>query len=334
VSFSPVDDVQSVDVYDDAASDISAEVVGRSPWQIARRRLRRDRVGVISGIALLVLAVLALAAPLIAAGYGIGPQQQFQDQLNAYGNPLGYLGGMSGQHWFGLEPGLGRDIFIRLLYGIRTSLFIAFAAAVVTTAIGVALGIVAGYLGGWADAVISWITDFALALPFLVFALAVIPTIRLRFFGPRDAVPTWFDVLVIIGIFAVFGWTGTARLVRGQVISLREREFIDAARAMGSSTRRILWREILPNVWAPILVTFSLQIPQYITGEAALSFLGVGIVEPTPDLGRMIYLGLNDINIDFPYFFIPGFTLFILVLAFNLFGDAVRDALDPRSAGR
>jgi peptide/nickel transport system permease protein len=334
VSFSPVDDVQSVDVYDDAASDISAEVVGRSPWQIARRRLRRDRVGVISGIALLMLAVLALAAPLIAAGYGIGPQQQFQDQLNAYGNPLGYLGGMSGQHWFGLEPGLGRDIFIRLLYGIRTSLFIAFAAAVVTTAIGVALGIVAGYLGGWADAVISWITDFALALPFLVFALAVIPTIRLRFFGPRDAVPTWFDVLVIIGIFAVFGWTGTARLVRGQVISLREREFIDAARAMGSSTRRILWREILPNVWAPILVTFSLQIPQYITGEAALSFLGVGIVEPTPDLGRMIYLGLNDINIDFPYFFIPGFTLFILVLAFNLFGDAVRDALDPRSAGR
>jgi len=334
VSFSPVDDVQSVDVYDDAASDISAEVVGRSPWQLARRRLRRDRVGVISGIALLVLAVLALAAPLIAAGYGIGPQKQFQDQLNAYGNPLGYLGGMSGQHWFGLEPGLGRDIFIRLIYGIRTSLFIAFAAAVVTTAIGVTLGILAGYLGGWVDAVISWITDFALALPFLVFALAVIPTIRLRFYGPRDAVPTWFDVLVIIGIFAVFGWTGTARLVRGQVISLREREFIDAARAMGSSTRRILWREILPNVWAPILVTFSLQIPQYITGEAALSFLGVGIVEPTPDLGRMIYSGLNDINIDFPYFFIPGFTLFILVLAFNLFGDAVRDALDPRSVGR
>jgi peptide/nickel transport system permease protein len=334
VSLSPVDDVQPVGVFEVATSDGSAEVVGRSPWQLAWRRLRRDRVGVGSGIALLVLAVLALASPLIALVYGIGPQQQFQDQLNAYGNPLGYLGGMSGQHWFGLEPGLGRDIFIRLLYGIRTSLFVAFAAALVTTTLGVILGVVAGYLGGWVDAVISWITDFALALPFLVFALAVIPTIRLRFFGPRDAVPTWFDILVIIGIFAFFGWTSTARLVRGQVISLREREFIDAARAMGSSTRRILWREILPNVWAPILVTFSLQIPQYITGEAALSFLGVGIVEPTPDLGRMIYAGLNDIDIDFPYFFIPGFTLFVLVLAFNLFGDAIRDALDPRSAGR
>lgn len=332
MSFSPVEDVQPVDAFDVATPDSSAEVVGRSPWQLAWRRLRRDRVGMISGVTLVVLAVLAIASPLIAKLYGVGPYEQFQDHLNVYGNPLGYLGGMSGQHWFGLEPGLGRDIFIRLLYGIRTSLFIAFAAAMITTTVGVALGIVAGYRGGWVDAVISWITDFALALPFLVFALAVIPTIRLRFFGPRDAVPTSFDIAVIIGIFAVFGWTSTARLVRGQVISLREREFIDAARAMGSSTRRILWREILPNVWAPILVTFSLQIPQYITGEAALSFLGVGIVEPTPDLGRMIYAGLNDIDVDFAYFFIPGFTLFILVLAFNLFGDAIRDALDPRSA--
>src|SRR5262249_24906648 len=155
--------------------------------------------------------------------YGVTPNQQFQEQLNVYGNPLGYLGGMSGDHWFGLEPGLGRDIFFRLIYGIRTSLLIAFAAALITTTLGVVLGTIAGYLGGWVDAVISWITDFALALPFLVFALAVIPTIRLRFFGPRDAVPTWFDILVIIGIFAVFGWTSTARLVRGQVISLRER---------------------------------------------------------------------------------------------------------------
>lgn len=332
MSLSPVDDVQPVIVFDDvsAASD-DAAVVGRSPWQLAWRRLRRDRVGITSGVTLIVLGLLGVAAPLIAVLYGIRPGQQFQEQLNAYGNPLGYLGGMSGEHWFGLEPGLGRDIFIRLLYGIRTSLFISFAAALITTAVGVVLGIIAGYLGGWIDAIISWITDFALALPFLVFALAVIPTIRLRFFGPRDAVPSWFDILVIIGIFAVFGWTSTARLVRGQVISLREREFIDAARAMGGRTRWMVWREILPNVWAPILVTFSLQIPQYITGEAALSFLGVGVTEPTPDLGKMIYDGLNDISIDFPYFFIPGFTLFILVLAFNLFGDAVRDALDPRS---
>ncbi len=331
MSVSPVGGAQPADFDDVALLDRPGEVVARSPRQLVWRRLRHDRVGLISAVALFVLVILGLAAPLISSLYGVGPNQQFQNQLNAYGNPLGYLGGISGEHWFGLEPSLGRDIFVRLFFAIRTSLFIALAAALITTTIGVVLGVVAGYLGGWIDAFISWVTDFALALPFLVFALAVIPTIRLRFYGARDEVPTWFDVIVIIGIFTAFGWTSTARLLRGQVISLRERDFTEAARAMGGTTRWMLWREILPNLWAPILVTFSLQIPQYITGEAALSFLGVGIVEPTPDLGRMIFDGLNDINVDFPYFFIPGFTLFVLVLAFNLFGDAVRDALDPKS---
>lgn len=307
------------------------EVVGRSPGQLAWARLRRDRVAVISGCTLLAFMLTALAAPLIEQLYGVGPHQQFQDRLNSYGMPLGYLGGVSGDHWFGLEPGLGRDIFIRMVYGMRTSLFIALAAAIITSAIGIATGMLAGYAGGKVDAVISWITDFALALPFLIFALAVVPTVELRFYGPRDEVPATFRVIVLIVVFAVFGWTGTARLVRGQVISLREREFIEAARASGAGLGHMLFRQLLPNLWAPILVTFSLAVPAYVTGEAALSFLGIGIVEPTPDFGRMIFRSISYLQTDPAYVFFPGVTIFALVLAFNLFGDALRDALDPKS---
>lgn len=306
--------------------------VGRSPAQLAWIRLRRDRTGMVSGIALGALLLIALAAPLIEWLYGIGPQEQFQTALDRYGMPLGYGGGVSGAHWFGLEPGLGRDIFIRLVYGMRTSLLIALAAATVTTTLGVVAGVLAGFVGGWVDAVIGWLTDLALALPFLIFALAVVPTVALRFYGPRESVPATFQVCVLITVFALFGWAGTARLVRGQVVSLREREFIDAARVGGAGLGHILFRELLPNLWAPILVSFSLAVPAYITGEAALSFLGIGILEPTPDFGRMLERSLGYLQTDPTYVFFPGVTIFVLVFTFNLFGDALRDALDPRSS--
>jgi peptide/nickel transport system permease protein len=308
------------------------EIQGRSPGRLAWLRLKRNRVAVVSGITMIFFMVLALAAPLVELVYGVDPQQQFQHELNSFGMPLGYLGGISGEHWFGLEPGLGRDIFIRMIYGMRTSLFIALAAAIITTVIGVVAGVLAGYAGGKVDAVISWIVDFALAMPFLIFALAVMPTIVLRFYGPREEIPGWFRVTVLIGVFAVFGWTGTARLVRGQVFSLREREFVEAARACGAGMGHILFRQLLPNLWAPILVTFSLAVPAYITGEAALSFLGIGITEPTPDFGAMIFRSLSYLETDPAYVFFPGITIFLLVLAFNLFGDALRDALDPKAA--
>ena len=255
----------------------------------------------VSGITLAVLLLTALAAPVIELVYGIGPLDQFQGVLDRYSMPLGYAGGVTGNHWFGLEPGLGRDIFIRMIYGMRTSLVIAFAAATITSAIGVVAGVVAGYLGGWVDAVVGWLIDVALALPFLIFALAVVPTVSLRFYGPRDAVPGGFQVAVLIAVFAVFGWAGTARLVRGQVISLREREFVDAARVSGAGVGHILFRELLPNLWAPILVTFSLAVPAYITAEAALSFLGIGILEPIPDFGRMIERSLGYLQTDPAY---------------------------------
>jgi peptide/nickel transport system permease protein len=332
MSLSPVEGVALAEIESTDAGPEEKGLVGRSPGQLVWSRLRRDRTALISGIVLVVFIVAALAAPLLQRLYGMSPSQQFGDLLDSTGMPLGYVGGVSGDHWFGLEPGLGRDIFIRMIYGIRTSLLIALGAAVVTTAIGVVLGIVAGYLGGVVDSVIMWVTDVALAMPFLIFALAVVPTFSLRFYGPRDAVPTWFAVTTLIVVFAAFGWTGTARLVRGQVVSLREREFVEAARASGAGLGHMLFRQLLPNIWAPILVAFSLAVPSYVTGEAALSFLGVGLPESVPSFGRMIYRSIDYLQTDPAYVFFPGITIFALVLAFNLFGDALRDALDPKSS--
>jgi peptide/nickel transport system permease protein len=334
VSLSPADDIALSEIGPAGPQPRAAgqELVGRSPGQLAWARLRRDRTAMISGTVLAVLFIVAVAAPLIERLYGVGPQQQFQDALDSYGMPLGYSGGITGAHWFGLEPGLGRDIFIRMVYGLRTSLFVAVVAAVITTLIGVAAGVLAGYLGGWVDAVIGWVTDFALAMPFLIVALAFVPTMALRFYGQREAEPALFRVAVIIVVFAIFGWTSAARLVRGQIVSLREREFVEAAQASGVGLGHMLFRQLLPNIWAPILVSFSLAVPSYVTNEAVLSFLGVGVVDPTPDFGAMIFRSINYLQTDPTYVFFPGVTIFVLVLTFNLFGDSLRDALDPKSS--
>ncbi len=329
MSLSPVDGTLRTGARD---SIPAGRTVGRSPGRLAWMRLRRDRTALVSAAVLVLFVLVALAAPLIEAAYGIGPHDQFQRRLDGFGMPLGHAGGVSGEHFFGLEPGLGRDIFIRLVYGLRTSFFVACTAAVLSTLIGAALGGLAGYLGGWLDAVVSWLTDLTLAMPFLIVALALTPTLALRFYGQRDEVPPSFGVGVLIAIFAVFGWTSTARLVRGQVIALREREFVAAARASGAGLGHLLVRQLLPNTWAPILVSFSFAVPQFVTGEAALSFIGVGLTEPTPSFGRMIYQSLDYLQTDPAFVLFPGGTLVALVFAFNLFGDALRDALDPRSA--
>ncbi|MFE9184382.1 ABC transporter permease [Micromonospora haikouensis] len=332
MSLSPVEGVALAEIESTGDGPEGSRVVGRSPGQLAWARLRRDRTAVVSAAMLVFFLLVALAVPLIEALYGIGPREQFQSRLDGFGMPLGYAGGVTGEHWFGLEPGLGRDIFIRMVHGLRTSLFIAIAAAVITAAIGVVLGTLAGYLGGWLDAVVNWITDLTLAMPFLIIALALTPTIALRFYGQREEVPPAFQIGVLIAIFALFGWTSTARLVRGQVIALREREFVEAARASGAGLGHMLFRQLLPNLWAPILVSFSLAVPSYITSEAALSFIGVGLTDATPSFGRMIYRSLDYLQTDPAYVFFPGVTIFALVFAFNLFGDALRDALDPKSS--
>ncbi|MEW2472881.1 ABC transporter permease [Micromonospora gifhornensis] len=329
MSLSPVDGAVRTGAGDPIPT---GRTVGRSPGRLAWMRLRRDRTALVSAAVLALFVLVALAAPLIEAAYGIGPHDQFQSRLDGFGMPLGHAGGVSGEHFFGLEPRLGRDIFIRLVYGLRTSFFVACTAAVLSTVIGAVLGGLAGYLGGWLDAVVSWLTDLTLAMPFLIVALALTPTLTARFYGQRDEVPPVFGVGVLIAIFAVFGWTSTARLVRGQVVALREREFVAAARASGAGLGHLLVRQLLPNTWAPILVSFSFAVPQFVTGEAALSFIGVGLTEQTPSFGRMIYQSLDYLQTDPAFVLFPGGTLVALVFAFNLFGDALRDALDPRSA--
>lgn len=309
---------------------VGTEIVGRSPGQLAWRRLRRDRVAMISGGALAFFVLVAVAAPLIERLYGKGPLDRFPERLDRNGFPLGYAG-VDADHWFGIQPNIGRDVFIQLVYGLRTSLMVAFTAAVLTIVIGIMIGIFAGYVGGKLDAAITWFIDLTMAFPFYIFCFAFIPVAVNQFYGVRDAEPTWFRPVLLILIFVIFNWTYTARLVRGQVLSLRERDFVDAARASGARMGHILFRQLLPNLWAPILVTFSLNVPALITAEAALSFLGIGILEPTPDLGRLISESVKFVREVPTFTLIGGTTLFLLVLSFNLFGDALRDALDPKS---
>jgi peptide/nickel transport system permease protein len=317
-----------------------AAIVGRSPGQLAWMRLRRDRTAMISMWILVALVGMAVLAPLVRIIYGYNATQQNSDLLDDTGVPLGYLGGVTFStdnashhiHIFGVQPQYGRDLFMQVVYGMRTSLLIAFVSTVAATVIGVLIGIVAAYFGGWVDSVISWFVDYMLAFPFFLFCLAAIPVINTRLADSSGEVSATKRILTIIIVFSVFGWMYTARLVRGQVLSLREREYVDAARAAGARAGHILFRQLLPNLWAPILVTFSLGVPATITAEGALSFLNIGVIEPTPDLGRLIENSADWTFTDPTYLLIPGITIFVLVLTFNLFGDALRDALDPKSS--
>jgi peptide/nickel transport system permease protein len=246
--------------------------------------------------------------------------------------PIGRFGGVSGDHWFGVEPQTGRDLFLRFVYGARTSLSIALAATFVATVIGIVIGLVSGFFGGKIDQFLSRLMEIVLAFPSILFALAITPVLEDILIGRGLEAGNGTRIPVIIMVLATFGWPYIARIVRGQVISLREREFVDAARALGASKFHLIFIQILPNLWAPILVTIALNIPTMITAEAALTFLGAGVMAPLSDWGAMLLSSVAFYEVDPMYTAIPGFALFFLVLAFNLLGDSVRDALDPKSS--
>ncbi|HEX3826479.1 MAG TPA: ABC transporter permease [Sporichthyaceae bacterium] len=306
----------------------------RSPAQIAWIRFRRDRVGVVSAWIVVFFLAVALLAPVIGWIYGRNPYTTYGVNegglLTPSGLPAHRFGGMSSSFWLGVEPGLGRDVFMQLVYGARTSLFIAFVVSVITTVFGVLFGIVIGYLGGKVDWLGGRIIDIALTFPGLLLLIALSPIIETKFSSPDEELATWKRFAVVIIVLSILGWMGSARLIRGQVLSLREREFVDAARMSGASTWRIVTKELLPNLWSPIMIMLSLSIPGVITGEAGLSFLGVGILEPIPDWGRMVKDGADVYFADPIYLIVPGTALLILVIAFNLLGDSLRDALDPK----
>jgi peptide/nickel transport system permease protein len=312
---------------------------GRSPGQLMWIRFKRDRTGVVCAVVVIAYFLIALLAPLLVklAGtdpytlYGQDPTYADQPILDDFGLPLGYLGGVSGDHWFGVEPQYGRDLFAMLMFGMRTSLYMALGITVLVMVTGVVIGLVGGYFGGRTDYWVGRVTDFFLSFPSQLFFIAFMPVVTSFFVDPREETPTYFRALAMLIVLWLLGWMGMARLVRSTVLSLREREFVEAAKVSGASPWRIVRKEILPNVVTPILVQFTYQLPSTILTIAFLSFAGVGFVEPTPDWGRLFAAGAQYAEQDPAFMFFPGVALVVFILAFNLLGDSVRDAFDPKS---
>ena len=289
-------------------------IAGRSPWQLAWRRLRSDKVAVASGIVIVLLCLVALFAPLISDATGKTYAEQFRDTgISNQGLPVG----PSSQFWFGTDN-LGRDIFIRVIYGARISLFVGLTSTAIAVIAGVIVGLFAGYYGGAMDAVLARFIDTVLAFPYLLLAIALA-----ALFGP--------NIGMVIGVIAFFSWAALSRIVRGQTLSLKEKEYVEAARAIGSSPLRIMFIDILPNVMAPVIVIATLLVPSAIVFEATLSFLGVGVVPPTPSWGNMINDSLQWYTTSWWFLIFPSAALIITTLAFNLLGDGIRDALDPQT---
>jgi peptide/nickel transport system permease protein/oligopeptide transport system permease protein len=310
---------------------LGKKVEGRSLGQIAWLRLRRDKVAICGGVLVLLLVVMAIFAPLLTSWFGHPPSEFHQDLIDPnLQNPLHgpWHSGISGDFPLGIEPTNGRDIFSRIIYGARISLLIAFLATLLSVIIGSVLGIVAGYFGGWVDTLIARAMDVFLAFPLLLFAIALGGVVQGKAFGLAG---NGLRIGLLIFIIGFFNWAYIGRIIRGQTLSLREREFVDAARAMGARPLYILFRELLPNLIAPILVYSTLLIPTNILFEAALSYLGVGVNEPTPTWGGMLAQAVPIYSADPWFMFVPGAAIFVTVLAFNLFGDGLRDALDPRA---
>ncbi|WP_406104255.1 ABC transporter permease [Streptomyces sp. NBC_01003] len=310
---------------------------GRSPGQLMWMRFKRDRTGMVSAAVVILFFLIAALAPVISKIYGKDPytlypaEPDFPYILDDFGMPSAPFGGMSGDFWFGVEPRLGRDVFTQLLYGMRTSLYVAVAITILSVVTGVIIGMVGGYFGGKVDYWLGRVTDFFLGFPSQLFFIAFMPVVTALFVSPRDETPTYLRVTAIILVTWFLGWMGLARLVRSSVLSLREREFVEAAKVSGASPARIIRKEVLPNIVTPILVQTTYMLPSNILNIAFLSFVGVGFVEPTPDWGRMFRTGSIYYEQDPYYLLFPGAALVIFVLAFNLLGDSVRDAFDPKS---
>jgi peptide/nickel transport system permease protein len=305
--------------------DLGGEIAARSPLQLFWRRFRQDRVALVSLTFILLLIVVAIAAPLVVSVLGLpGPDVQNLNLTDSFGSPLG----PSLAHPFGVDA-LGQDVMARVIYGARVSLEVGIIGTALSTVIGVAAGLLAGFYRGWVDTLLSRTMDIFLSFPVLLLALGIGAACAVRGCAENLIQP---GLGVILFVIVIATWPFMARIIRGLVLSLREREFVEASRALGASNTRIMFREILPNLTAPIIVYATLQIPLNILFEAALSFLGVGVRPPTASWGQMIASATPIFNTAWWYMVFPGAALLSTVLAFNLLGDGLRDALNPRSA--
>jgi peptide/nickel transport system permease protein len=290
-----------------------------TPGRRVLRALGKDKGAMLCVAFLALMILMAIAAPLITKITGSGPDTLNPNAINPNlgGAPLGSFGGVSLAHPFGVEPSTGRDILARVAYGARVSFLIAISATAATTALGMVFGMLAGYFHGWVDQAISRLMEFLWAFPALIFMIAILSAL------PRGNRP-----LLLVIVLSVFGWPYLGRIVRGQTLGLTEREFVQAARVSGAKTRHLIFREIMPNLRNTVIVIATLSVPGYVGTEAALSFLGVGVVPPTPSWGQMIASSLEWYQVDPMYFAIPGGLLFLTVLSLTVLGDRLRHALD------
>ena len=315
------DTVATDDGGDSRAEQVPIEkanvIEARSPLDLAWTRFKTDKVALVAGLVIVALVLIAIGAQL-GIWHKLGlDDPNFQDRTKGL-SPEGLPYSPRSQFLAGTD-GLGRDIFSRLVYGSRISIFVGIASTTISLVIGVTLGMFAGYFGGWVDTVLSRAMDIVLSFPQVLFAIALIAVLQ----------PS---LLIVIGVISFFGWPYIGRIVRGQVLSLREKEFIEAARSLGASDVRIIFVDVLPNLVAPIIVYTTLIIPQNILTEATLSFLGLGVPVPTATWGNMLSESIEFYDLAWWYWLFPGLALLTTVLSFNLLGDGLRDALDPRAA--
>jgi peptide/nickel transport system permease protein len=308
------------------AADGGTAIKSRSLGEIAWTRLRRDKVAMAGAGFIVFIVLAAIIGPHIVQNPLIYHPNLIDPTLST---PIGPWGGISLAHPLGVEPVTGRDMLAMIVNGAQYSMLIAFLATFLSVFIGIFFGVIAGYFGGWVDSVIARSMDIFLAFPLLVFAIALVGVVPSSAFGLSG---NSLRVALLIFVIGFFNWPYMGRIIRGQTLSLREREFVDAARSMGARGPYILTHELLPNLVGPILVYATLLIPTNILFEAALSFLGVGIIPPTPSWGGMLSTAVTGgyYSIDPMYMVIPGLAIFLTVMAFNLFGDGLRDAIDPK----
>ena len=308
------------------AQGASTEIKGRTNWELFRSRFRKDKAAMAGVFILCALLLLAVTAPIFSRVLGHGPNELFDEMVTP---DLGLPKGPNGQFWFGGDQ-VGRDVFIRTLYGARTSLIVALGATGLATLIGITLGMIAGFRGGAFDTLISRSADIVLSMPVILFAIGIASVCSITATGCLGGLlQPGFSL--VIGIIALFTWPNIARIVRGQVLSLREKEFIEAAQSLGARTSRIMFRELLPNLVAPVVVYTTLMIPNNILFEAALSYLGVGVPQSIPSWGRMLADATSGSLFTYAWWMMvfPGVFLLLTTLSFNLVGDGLRDALGP-----
>jgi len=307
--------------------EAEGQVQARSQRHLIWVRLRRDKAALAGGVILVVIVLLAIFAPLLSKLTGHGPNQLFQSMLTS---SLGLPKGPNSHFWFGVDQ-VGRDVFVRVAYGARTSLMIAIVGTFFASIVGIILGVIAGFYGGRVDSVLARLIDIFLSLPLIVFAIGIASVCS------ATATGCFWGILrpgisLVVGIIALFTWAYLARIVRGQVLSLRRQEFCSASVAIGAGDFRIMFGELLPNLVAPILVFSTLTIPSNILFAADLSFLGLGVPQSTPDWGRMLADATSGGMFTYAWWMMlfPGVFIVLTTLAFNLLGDGLADAMDSR----